>query len=76
MKYKDTDKFEEEDDSEEEVLSIFCFKSTLNLKALENMEISEEKLNNLLIGVKCDIQYNFENQNEGNNFRLVKFTMT
>ena len=42
MKYKDTDKFEEEDDSEEEVLSIFCFKSTLNLKALENMEISEE----------------------------------
>ena len=72
---KDTDKFEEDDDSEEEILSIFCFKSTLNLKNLENMEISEEKLNNLLIGVKCDIEYNFENQNDGNNFRLVKFTM-
>ena len=71
---KDTDKFEDDDDSEEEILSIFCFKSTLDLKDLETIEISEEKLNDILIGVKCDIQYNFENQNDVKHFRLVKFT--
>ena len=69
----DADISEKEDDNDEDILSIFCFKSTLNLKNLEDMEITEEKLNDLWIGNKCGIQYNF--QSDGKHCRLVKFTM-
>ena len=71
----DRDLVEEGNDSDEDILSIFCFKSTLDLKDIDNMEITEEKLNDLLIGDKCDIQYNFDNQGDGKHFKLVKFTM-
>ena len=71
----DRDLVEEGNDSDEDILSIFCFKSTLDLKDIDNMEITEEKLNDLLIGGKCDIQYNFDNQGDGKHLKLVKFTM-
>ena len=69
-------KSEKEDDNDEKILSIFCFKSTLAIKDVENMDISEESLNDVLIGHTCCIQYNFDTQRDGKGLRLVKFDMS
>ena len=71
----DKENVEKEDDTDEEILSIFCFKSTLAIKDVENMDINEEFLNNILIGNRCQIQYNFDVQSDDKGLRLVKFAM-
>ena len=49
---------------DEDILDVFSFKSTLGLQNIEEMEITVEKLNTLMTGNRCDIQYNIDNRNE------------
>ena len=69
---------EKQDDQseEEEILNVFSFKSTLGLADIEKLDVTEDSLNTLMMGKKCDIQYNREKQMEDDKCRLVKFVMT
>ena len=57
------------DDQEDEIVEIFCFNSTLNLKNLT--EITEENLNKIMMEKKCEAEYD---DDEGK-LKLVKFHM-
>ena len=61
---------------DEEILNVFSFKSTLGLADIEKLEVTEDSLNTLMMGKKCDIQYNREKQTEEDKCKLVKFVMT
>ena len=65
----------QDDEKEDEILDIFCFKSTLGLTDVEEMEVNEENLNKKLIGNKCVAQYNKDTNRDSEKFRLVKFFM-
>ena len=59
------------DEQEEEIVEIFCFNSTLNLKILNSPEITEENLNNMMMEKKCEAEYD---EDDGK-LKLVKFLM-
>ena len=61
--------------SDDEVLDIFCFKSTLNLQNEDEDEINEETLNMRLDGKICDAEYNIEDYGDQKKMRLVKFKL-
>ena len=63
------------EEQEDEVLDIFSFKSTLDLKIEEGMEISEENLNRLMIGNKCEAQYNVDKSRDDERSKLVNIQM-
>ena len=62
-------------DDDDEVLDIFCFKSTLNLKDTNDMEISEENLNKHLEGKMVQVEYDVEKNREDGKLRLVRFKL-
>ena len=63
------------EDDNDEVLDIFCFKSTLNLKNIDETEITEENLNKHLEGKMCQIEYDVEKNREDGKLRLVRFEL-
>lgn len=72
---KDAEKVDGEDDDVEDILSVFCFSSTLALEHLETMEINEDSLNAKLMGKKCYIEYNLDQDSDGKDLKLVMFMM-
>ena len=66
--------FQAEND-DDEVIDVFCFKTTLNLKDIDDIEISEENLNKKLEGKKCEIEYTIDKTREDGKVRLVKFKL-
>ena len=73
--YIEIEKQDEQSDNEE-ILNVFSFKSTLGLADIEKLEVTEDSLNTLMMGKKCDIQYIMEKQMEEDKCKLVKFLMT
>ena len=63
------------EDDNDEVLDIFCFKSTLNLKDIDETDISEENLNKHLEGKMCQIEYDVNKNGEDGKLRLVRFEL-
>ena len=60
------------DDNEDEIVNLFGFKSTLALEGIENMEITEENLNKVMIGRKCEVDYSIDKDGDEEKFRLMK----
>ena len=61
------------EDDNNEVLDLFCFKSTLNLKDIDEMDVSEENLNKVLEGKMCQVEYDVDKNGEDEKLRLVRF---
>ena len=63
----------QDNEQEDKILDIFCFKSTLGLTEIETVELNEDILNKRMIGQTCVAEYNMDKNRDGENWRLVKF---
>lgn len=63
----------QDDKHEDEVLDVFCFKSTLDLRGIEKMDVTEDNLNKIMMGKKCQLEYNINSDKDDKKLRLVKF---
>ena len=55
---------QDEQSDNEEIHNVFSFKCIFDLAEIENLEVTEDSLNTLMMVEKCDIQYNREKQME------------
>ena len=63
------------DDQEDEILGIFSFKSTLDLKLANNTDMTDENLNKIMMERKCTAEYDVDKTKDEGKLKLVKFEM-
>ena len=63
------------DDQEDEIVGIFSFNNTLDLKLVNNADVTDENLNKIMMERKCTAEYDVDKTRDDGRLKLVKFHM-
>ena len=62
-------------DQEDEIVGLFSFNSTLDLKLGNNTDMTDDNLNKIMMEKKCEAEYDVDKTRDDGKFKLVKFHM-
>ena len=63
------------DDQDDDIIEIFSFNTTLDLKLEKDIDISEDNLNKMMMEMKVKAEYDVDKTRDDGKFKLVKFHM-
>ena len=63
------------DDQDDDIIEIFSFNTTLDLKLEKDTDVSEDNLNKMMMEMKVTAEYDVDKTRDDGKFKLVKFHM-